>query len=57
MTNFKLLVLIGILSLASDLCTVSGYGDGTCIATSKCFQFSGISYKGYCKGGNDAVQE
>ena len=54
MTNLKLLVLIGILSLTlSDLCTVSGYGDGTCIATSKCSQFSGTSHKGYCKGGND----
>lgn len=54
MIKLKVLVLVGILSLSlSELCSVSGFGDGACISTSKCAQFSGKSHKGYCKGGND----
>ena len=54
MKIIKLLVLVGIVSFSlQELCSVSGYGTGTCISTSKCAQFSGVSHKGYCSGGND----
>ena len=51
MTNLKLLVFTGILAIAlSALCSVPGFGDGTCIETSKCSRAGGKSHKGYCSG-------
>ena len=51
MTNLKLLVFTGILAIAlSALCSVPGFGDGTCIETSKCSRAEGKSHKGYCSG-------
>ena len=51
MTNLKLLVFTGILAIAlSALCSVPGFGDGTCIKTSKCSRAGGKSHKGYCSG-------
>ena len=48
MTNLKLLVFTGILAIAlSALCSVPGFGDGTCIETSKCSRAGGKSHKGY----------
>lgn len=54
MTNLKLLVFAGILAIAlSALCSVPGFGDGTCIDTSKCSRAGGKSHRGYCSGGNN----
>ncbi len=52
---FKHLLILSLIALSLSLnedCTVNGMS-GTCIYTSKCSEFSGTYYSGYCPGAND----